>query len=706
MQVNPNIDPKAQRDILELDEKIKKFRAGEIADERFRAFRLARGVYGQRQPGVQMIRIKLPYGKVTADQLLKISDVSDKYSTGHLHLTTRQDIQIHYVKLEDTPSVWNELEEAAITLREACGNTVRNITASITAGVDKDEPFDVTPYTHAFFEYFLRNPICQEMGRKFKVSFSSTEKDTALSFIHDLGFIPKVKDGKLGFKVMIGGGLGAQPFLAQVAHEFLPVEQLIPFSEGVIRVFDRYGERTRRHKARMKYLISEIGLEEFLKLVEEERLALKSKIYPIDVNKLPKGDGFSVKQLPVVEPVDKVKFEEWKKSNVFEQKQKGAFGVNIRILLGNFSTEIARKFAAIVKETAADDIRIAINQGLMIKFIPESGLAYVFNKLNEIGFAEPGFDSTADITTCPGTDTCNLGIASSYGITKVLEEMMKNEFHDLIYNNDIKIKISGCMNSCGQHGMANIGLHGSSIKSGELVMPAMQLLLGGGVLGDGAGTVGEKVIKLPTKRMPDAFRTLFNDYDTNAQEGEYYNAYYLRQGKNYFYQLLKPLAEVKNPTQEMFIDWGHEELFTTEVGVGECAGVMIDLVHTLLIETEEKLGRAKETLQAKLFADSIYHSYNVMISTAKALLTSKEIPTNTQHGIIGDFDRNFVETGEFSFVPSFKEIALSINKNEPTEAFANAFFIKASDFLAAAFEYRKSAQVAEIAEKVLEGAEG
>lgn len=706
MQVNPNIDPKAQRDILELDEKIKKFRAGKIADERFRAFRLARGVYGQRQPGVQMIRIKLPYGKVTADQLLKISDVSDKYSTGHLHLTTRQDIQIHYVKLEDTPSVWNELEEATITLREACGNTVRNVTASITAGVDKDEPFDVTPYTHAFFEYFLRNPICQEMGRKFKVSFSSTEKDTALSFIHDLGFIPKVKDGKLGFKVMIGGGLGAQPFLAQVAHEFLPVEQLIPFSEGVIRVFDRYGERTRRHKARMKYLISEIGLEEFLKLVEEERLALKSKVYPIDVNKLPKGDGFSVKQLPVVEPVDKIKFEEWKKSNVFEQKQKGAFGVNIRILLGNFSTEIARKFAAIVKETAADDIRIAINQGLMIKFIPESGLAYVFNKLNEIGFAEPGFDSTADITTCPGTDTCNLGIASSYGITKVLEEMMKNEFHDLIYNNDIKIKISGCMNSCGQHGMANIGLHGSSIKSGELVMPAMQLLLGGGVLGDGAGTVGEKVIKLPTKRMPDAFRTLFNDYDTNAQEGEYYNAYYLRQGKNYFYQLLKPLAEVKNPTQEMFIDWGHEELFTTEVGVGECAGVMIDLVHTLLIETEEKLGRAKETLQAKLFADSIYHSYNVMISTAKALLTSKEIPTNTQHGIIGDFDRNFVETGEFSFVPSFKEIALSINKNEPTEAFANAFFIKASDFLAAAFEYRKSAQVAEIAEKVLEGAEG
>ncbi|MFN0049305.1 MAG: nitrite/sulfite reductase, partial [Cytophagales bacterium] len=463
MQISPNIDPKAQIDILDLENRISKFRNGEIDDERFRAFRLARGVYGQRQQGVQMIRIKLPYGKVTVNQLLKMAEVSDKYSTGHLHLTTRQDVQIHYVKLEDTPLVWNDLEEARITLREACGNTVRNVTASISAGVDKDEPFDVTPYTHAFFEYFLRNPICQEMGRKFKVSFSSSEKDTALSYIHDLGFIPKIKDGKHGFKVMIGGGLGSQPFLAQVAHEFLPIDQLIPFSEGVIRVFDRYGERVRRHKARMKYLISEVGLEEFLKLVEEERAALKYKVYPIDVNKLPNGAAFVAKQLPVIEPVDKVKFEEWRKTNAIEQKQLGNYAINIRILLGNFSTETARKFAAIVKEVAADDIRISINQGLMIKFIPENGLPYVFNKLNEIGFAEPGFDSTTDITTCPGTDTCNLGIASSYGITKVLEEMMKTEFHDLIYNNDIKIKISGCMNSCGQHGMANIGLHGSSI---------------------------------------------------------------------------------------------------------------------------------------------------------------------------------------------------------------------------------------------------
>ena len=706
VQINPNIDPLAQRDIKELETKISKFRSGEISDERFRAFRLTRGVYGQRQQGVQMIRIKLPYGKVTARQLQKICDVSDKFSTGVLHLTTRQDIQIHFVKLDETPAVWNELEEEKITLREACGNTVRNVTASPLAGIDKDEPFDVTPYAHAFFQYFLRNPICQEMGRKFKVSFSSSEKDSALSYIHDLGFIPKIKDGKKGFKVMIGGGLGAQPFLAQVAHEFLPVEQFIPFSEGVIRVFDRYGERTRRHKARMKYLISEIGLEEMLKLVEEERTALKSKIFEIDETAYPGGGEYTAKKVPVEEPANQEKFEKWLKTNVVQQKQDGMYAVNIRIHIGNIPTDTARKFATIVENVAADDIRISINQGLMIKFIPKTGLPYVFNQLDKIGFAEPGFDSTADITTCPGTDTCNLGIASSYGITGVLEKMFKEEFEELIYNNDIKIKISGCMNACGQHGMAQIGLHGSSIKSGEYVMPAMQLLLGGGTLGDGVGTVGEKVIKLPTKRTPDAIKALLNDYEDNATDGEYYNSYYQRQGKNYFYQLLKPFAEVKNPTQEMFIDWGHTELFVTEVGVGECAGVMIDLVATLLQETEEKLDRAVETYQAGAYADSIYHSYAVLISTAKALLTSKDVNCNTQHGIIGDFDKNFVETGELNFEPDFKTVALAINKNEPTKEFATIYLETAQNFLKTAKELRQKALVNQVAEKAMIGAEG
>src|SRR5882672_5297160 len=267
-----------EKDIIELEKKIRLFREGKMSDEKFRSLRLARGVYGQRQQGVQMVRIKLPYGKMTMAQWSRISDVSDEYSTGNLHLTTRQDIQIHFVSLDRTPQMWTELEKDNITIREACGNTVRNITASDMAGIDPEEPFDVTPYAHAAFEYFLRKPVCQEMGRKFKIAFSSSEKDTALTFMHDLGAIPRIKivDGKevRGFKVLVGGGLGAQPFLATTVHEFLEEDLLIPYLESVLRVFDRHGERNSRHKARIKFLIQKIGIDAFNELVAEEQNAL------------------------------------------------------------------------------------------------------------------------------------------------------------------------------------------------------------------------------------------------------------------------------------------------------------------------------------------------------------------------------------------------------------------------------------------------
>src|SRR6188768_4171595 len=264
-------NPVVERDILDLEKKIRLFREGKIDDDKFRSLRLARGVYGQRQPGVQMVRIKLPLGRVTTKQLRRIAEVSDEYASRNLHATTRQDIQIHFVSLDRTPQMWATLEKDQVTTREACGNTVRNITASPDAGINPNEPFDISPYAYEMFEYFLRNPICQEMGRKFKIAFSNTEEDSAYAFIHDLGFIPKIVDGNRGFKVVIGGGLGANPLLALTAYEFLPEDQIIPFSEGVIRVFDRYGERTRRMKARFKFLMEDIGLERVMELVEEER---------------------------------------------------------------------------------------------------------------------------------------------------------------------------------------------------------------------------------------------------------------------------------------------------------------------------------------------------------------------------------------------------------------------------------------------------
>ena len=271
MTKNPdftNVSEAARKDILELQANIRAFRKGEFPEERFRHYRLTRGVYGQRQQGVQMFRTKIPFGKLTADQLIAIANTSEKYATGNLHLTTRQNIQYHYVKLEDSPAVWTALAQAGVTAREACGNTVRNLTASAKAGIDPDELFDVSPYVQASFEYFLRNPICQDMGRKIKPAFSSSDKDSAFTYFHDFGFIPRIKieNGEeiRGFKVVVGGGLGAQSMVAKTAYEFLHEDEIIPFMEAGIRVFDRYGERKTRMKARLKFLIKKIGLENYL----------------------------------------------------------------------------------------------------------------------------------------------------------------------------------------------------------------------------------------------------------------------------------------------------------------------------------------------------------------------------------------------------------------------------------------------------------
>ena len=448
-------NPIVEQEIIELEQKIRSYQSGQVAEEKFRSLRLARGVYGQRQAGVQMVRIKLPFGKVTFQQLLKIASISDEYASSNLHLTTRQDIQIHYVSLDKTPELWAKLAADDMTLREACGNTVRNVTASAAAGIDPEEPFDVSPYAHKTFSYFLRNPICAEMGRKFKISFSSSDRDTAFSYIHDFGFIPKVRvvDGEeqRGFKVMLGGGLGAQPILAEEVHDFLPEEDIIPYIEATLRVFDRHGERNNRNKARFKFLVQKLGLGTVLQLIEAEQIAVKNKKVPID------RDAIEAPVLPNAAigaelPVDPLAFELWKSTNTFEQKQKGFFGAYANIQTGDISTEKARLLVDGIREHVADDIRITQDQNLLFKYIRESSLPAVYNTLYRLGFAKPGYNSTADITTCPGTDTCNLGISNSTEMARVLENYI-HEFHrDFIQERELKIKISGCMNSCGQHG--------------------------------------------------------------------------------------------------------------------------------------------------------------------------------------------------------------------------------------------------------------
>jgi sulfite reductase (ferredoxin) len=680
-------NPIVQKEIIDLEKKIHAFRGGKIDDERFRSLRLARGIYGQRQEGVQMIRIKLPYGKVTSEQLRRITEVSDKYSTGRLHITTRQDIQIHYVSLDRTPELWADLAKDDITLREACGNTVRNITGSELAGVDVEEPFDVSPYAHALFQYLLRNPICQEMGRKFKISFSSSDKDTALSYLHDLGFIPKIVDGKKGFKIMLGGGLGSQPAHAELLSEFVPVNQIIPTAEGVIRVFDRHGERAKRLKARLKFLIKDLGRDEFMRLVDEEKKALPFHSYEIDTTAFEGSISEPLLEVPTVTIDDVEAFEAWKKSNVIAQKQAGYVAIGVKVLLGDFYTDKARLLADLIKNYGANELRFSLRQNIVIRNIKEENLPFFYQELAKLDMVNLGYDTIGDITACPGTDTCNLGIASSTGIADELERVLKAEYPQFANNKEITIKISGCMNACGQHNMAEIGFQGMSINSGKLVAPALQVLLGGGILGNGNGRFADKVIKIPSRRGPEALRLILNDFEANAN-GTKFLDYYDAKGEKYFYEFLKPLADVTNLTEADFVDWGNADNYVKAVGVGECAGVVIDLVATLLYEAKDKLIVAEESFAEGKWSDSIYQAYAGFVNGAKALLLAEKQKTNTHAGIIDSFDTVFVEGNKIELGTSFKELVYQINKNEPSEVFAKEYIQEAITFFEKLEAYR------------------
>jgi len=687
-------NPVVEKDILELERKIQLFKDGKIDEERFRSLRLARGVYGQRQFGVQMIRIKLPYGKVTSEQLHRIADVSDEYSRGRLHITTRQDIQIHHVSLDRTPELWAQLEKDDITLREACGNAVRNITASETAGIDVNEPFDVSPYAHATFQFFLRNTVCQEMGRKFKISFSGTDEDTAISFMHDLGFIAKSKEVNgqkvKGFKVLLAGGLGSQPRHADVIYEFLEEQLLIPTIEGVLRVFDRYGERNKRAKARLKFLVKEIGVPAFLELVAQEKQALSYTVYPIDTTTFEQEITFQENEIPTIYLEDTESFEAWKNTNVIKQKQEGLFAIGIKVSLGDFYTDKARLLADLVKKYAANEIRLTLRQNILIRHVKEELLPLFYVELSKLGFTELGYNSTSDITACPGTDTCNLGISSSTGIAVELERVLKEEYPEYINNKEIAIKISGCMNACGQHNMAHIGFQGMSIKVGNLQAPALQVLIGGGILGNGKGRFSDKLVKVPSKRGPEALRLLLNDLEDNQLEDENFLAYYDRKGKIYFYDLLKPLSDISTLDKSDFIDWGHDENYVKAIGIGECAGVVIDLIATLLFESEEKLTHAKEALIANQLSDSIYHSYTALVNTAKALLTSEGVKTNTQAGIIQNFDAHFVANNTIQLSTTFAALIYQIKEEKPSKIFAESYLADAASFYKKVDAFRKN----------------
>ena len=486
---------------------------------------------------------------------------------------------------------------------------------------------------------------------------------------------------------MIGGGLGSQPREADELYSFLPSDKIIPLMEGVLRVFDRYGERKSRAKARMKFLVKDIGLEAFKELVDAEQKAIAVKSVPVDADAYVASKPVEV-EVPQVTVKDQKAFEIWKSTNLIPQKQEGYVAIGIKVLLGDFYTDKARLLADLVEKYAAGEIRLSLRQNIVIPFVKKELVPFFYNELEKLGLTEVGYNKAVDITACPGTDTCNLGIASSTGIADELERVLKAEYPQYLTKEDLVIKISGCMNACGQHNMANIGFQGMSVRTPDkLVAPALQVLLGGGNLGDGKGVFADKVVKVPSKRGPEALRRILNDFEANA-DGKSFLDYYKVTGERYFYDLLTDLSDVTNLTQDDFIDWGEEEKYVKEIGIGECAGVVIDLIATLFFESEEKIENAKESLDNKVYSNAIYHAYSSMVNSAKALLIAEDVRTNTHAGIISQFDEFFIESGKIELGVSFSELIYQINKNAPTEDFASKYIENANQFLAKVRTFR------------------
>jgi sulfite reductase (ferredoxin) len=377
------------------------------------------------------------------------------------------------------------------------------------------------------------------------------------------------------------------------------------------------------------------------------------------------------------------------------QKQLGYLAIGIKVLLGDFYTDKARLLAGLVQKYAAGEIRLSLRQNILIPFVKEENIEFFYTELKKLGFTEAGYNKALDITACPGTDTCNLGISSSTGIAQELERVIKTEYPDYINNEDVVIKISGCMNACGQHNMANIGFQGMSVRTKDkLVAPALQVLLGGSNDGNGQGRFADKVVKVPSKRGPEALRLILNDFDDNGGDLSFPD-YYAEKGQMYFYDFLTPLSSVDDLTADDFIDWGNSERYEKAIGVGECAGVVIDLIATLLFESEEKIQNAQDMFDAEKWSASIYHAYSSMVNSAKAMLTSENTKVNTHVSIIKDFDEKFVADGRIAVAGGFENMVLQLNKNTPTKAFAESYLSDAKLFLETVAKFRQQ-ELAEV----------
>ncbi len=677
------IEPGLASEIDAFDSEIALKKQGKMEDKVFAETRLRRGAYGQRYdngqrhdglesrrlayanpntkgpttlwdaPGMQ--RIKIPFGGLNATQLEVMAELAEEYSDGIAHVTTRQDVQLHFIHIEDTPAIMRRLAAVGITTREACGNTVRNVTSCPLSGVCRDQAFDVTPYAKATAYFLLGHPDTQDFGRKFKVAFSGCgDNPCALVRIHDLGCVAKVKDGKRGFEVYVGGGLGTVPYVAKLYTEFLPQEELLPLAQAMSRVFARLGEKKNRNTARMKFLVVKLGLDEFKRLVEEER-----KILTPDPRWTSYLDGIENQQetplrdpgLLQIENAQPEDFRAWRETNVYAQRQAGYATVTVALPLGDLTADQLRALADIARKYVNETIRTTVEQNMVLRWVSEIDLPSVYNDLKAAGLHLAGAGTITDTVACPGTDTCKLGISSSRGLAGELRMHMAENGaagNDAIKN--LRIKVSGCFNSCGQHHIADLGFYGVSRNKGGFAAPHFQVVLGGQWT-ENAGSYGLAIGAVPSKRVPEAADRILARYSKERTEGESFQAFIRRIGKAECKKMLEDLMVMPLHSEDtsLYSDWHDPREYTTgDMGIGECAGEVVSPLEFQMTASEREVFEAQLAFEAGDIPKASKLAYDSMARAATALLVwHKSFYINTPDGVVEAFRKEFHDTQLF-----------------------------------------------------------
>jgi sulfite reductase beta subunit-like hemoprotein len=588
VNVPGHIIPIIEREFDDFDNEAEKFLADQLPENEFIGFRLKQGVYGQRQPDVQMVRVKLPFGGVTPDQMDAFGDVVERWAPLNKgHITTRQNIQIHHVPLRDMEELIKVISESGLSSREGCGNTVRNVTGDPWAGIAPDEIFDPTSHAIAYVRYFVRHPTTQLMPRKIKTAFSGSDEDRAITGIHDIAFLARERDGVKGFEVRVGGGTSIMARVAPTIYDFVEADNgdFLKVAEGVFRIFDRQDWlRVNRARARIKVLVDKIGADAFRELLDEElkgdwvderefgpELVERLRFEDDEESRAPKAHAASLAS----PNGDRQAFERFVDSNVQRQRQEGFSAVEVKITRGDLTPEQFRGLATIMREYSGGNARSTVQQNLVLRWVRDESVYDVWARLVELGLGDPGAREITDVVSCPGTDSCKLGITSSMGLNRAVKERLDEMQIDDELTRQIHVKMSGCPNGCSQHHIANIGFYGASLKVGGRQMPAYIPHIGGNYEG-GEVIYGTRLkSRLPAKRVPEAVERWVRLYEAErADDGEEFNPFAERVGAERFEIEVKDLtlpADFSLETMQQFIDWQRATPYKVERGEGECA---------------------------------------------------------------------------------------------------------------------------------------